>query len=401
MRSWWCFATLLLLPACQPDPTTEVELLPYEGDAFPVRSVPIAYPAFAGLVTDSFSDTISVVDLATGERLASRPVGRNPVDLDGPHHVAVDPEANAVFVALSYPRVNATGPHAVHGSAAVPGYVQRLTLDQLTPVGNVRVANNPGDIVLSGDKKRLVVSHYDLTLAEANPTDVEAARASLAVIDTTQILASGSPRPKMIKTCVAPHSVILPQPDGRMAYVACYGEDALAIVDLDDDSVPIERIDVGPGVVGFGAPSYGPYAMSLSPDGKWIAVSNTESRDVRFFDTTTRTFDLARTITTQGAPYFTTFTANGERLYIPTQGPDAIVVADITGMTAPTLRPLTRDECPVPHLVARSGASIFAVCEGDHVGAGKVAAFDELLNHQRSTDVGVYPDSLFMLGSAP
>ena len=107
-----------------------------------------------GLVSNAGSDTITAVDIAQGKVLATVPVGKNPVDLDGPHHVAIDRARGFAYVAFSYPvNTNAVGPHASHGSSARLGLVQKLRLDDLVIVGEVRVDTNPGDIVLSDDGK--------------------------------------------------------------------------------------------------------------------------------------------------------------------------------------------------------------------------------------------------------
>ena len=81
----------------------------------------------------------------------------------------------------------------------------------------VRVDANPGDIVLSEDGKRLVVSHFDLQRAIENPGDLAAARSTLAVIDPDTMALSGSPAPTRIPLCIAAHGVVLSRPDGARA----------------------------------------------------------------------------------------------------------------------------------------------------------------------------------------
>lgn len=387
-------SAICILSAGCPDDRTLVEFEPYEGEAYPDRVSDIAYPSRAALVTDSLSDTISVLDLATGAKLDARPVGRNPVDIDGPHHVAIDAARGVGFVALSYPRTNAVGPHATHGSSALPGYVQKLDLRDLSVQGRVRVDPNPGDVVLSEDGTRLVVSHFDLQRATKNPTDIEAARATLALIDALTLS-----QPKFIDTCVAPHGIALSRPDGRTAYVACYGEDRLAVVDLTQPEAPPTLVDVGPGVVGFGAPSYGPYVAMLSPDGTYVVVANTVSKDVRFFDVASGAFDLDRTITTIGAPYSPAFTSD-DKLVIPTQQPDAIVIVDLTGVEPTETRPFSASECVLPHEVMRDGDNTFVVCEGDKKSNGTILMLDGALEVVTSTVVGVYPDAIRRIGAA-
>ncbi len=379
---------------------------PYEGEAFPDTRPPVRWPdGPAALVTDSLSDTVSVVDLATGERVDVRPVGRNPVDVDGPHHLALDAARGEAFVALSYPVTKAAGPHAEHGSSVVPGFVQRLRVRDLAPIGQVRIDPNPGDVVLSRDGSRVVVSHFDIQRALDNPTSLERARATIAVIEAASVVPSGSPRPTFIPTCVAPHGIALLGERGSTAFVACYGEDRLAKVNLDDPSAPVEYVDVGPGVVGFGSPLYGPYVALLSPDEAEVVVSNTASKDVRFYDVAAGAFDLERTIATEGAPYFPAFDATGRYLAIPTQGPDALVVRDLLGDEPDRARSFTGAECDRPHAILPDGEGWALVCEGDRTTPGKVLRLDAALATVSTADVGLYPDTIVRVapgqGGAP
>jgi YVTN family beta-propeller protein len=388
-------AVLALACACETPIEDRVVYEPYEGEAYPDRYEPLRWPdGPAVLVTDSLSDTVSVVDLASGERTDVRPVGRNPVDLDGPHHLAIDPMRGEAFIALSYPVTGTKGPHAEHGSATVPGFVQRLSLADLRPLGQVRVEANPGDLVVSADGSRIVVSHFDLERAIDNPTDLAAARASIAVIDARSVVPTGSPRPTFVPTCVAPHGLALLGERGSLAFVACYGEDRLAIVDLDASPPSVEHVDVGPGVSGFGSPMYGPYVALLSPDEASVVVSNTASKDVRFFDVATRSFDLERTIVTEGAPYFPAFDASARWLAIPTQAPDALVVVDLEGTEPSRLRSFGSDECDRPHAVVPDGDGWAVVCEGDRKQHGSVVRLDASLATVARAEVGLYPDTI-------
>ena len=393
-------AILSALTACSsPEPSATFTYDPYAGDAYPNRRPKIEIPEGGlGIVSDSLSDSLSLLDLATGERLGSYPVGRDPVTIDGPHHVVADAARGSVFIALSYPVDAAShGPHSSHGGSNVPGYVQKVALDDMRILGQVRVDPNPGDIVLSQDGSRLVVSHFDLQRAVANPSNIEAARATLAVIDPEAVLLSGSAIPKRLPICIAPHGVALSKPDGARAFVACYGEDALAVADLNDPSAPIKRIPVGGDPSPY-SPAYGPYAAVMSADGGLIAVSNTVSKDVRFFDVATETFDPARTVKTLGAPFFAAFSADGSRLFIPTQQPDALLLIDLTQGNAEILsRTFTADECEKPHVAEVHGeeGQLFLVCEGDWKKPGRVLLLDpESLETIASAEVGVYPDGL-------
>lgn len=399
LKRWRSAAVALAtggLSACAPDPT--ITYAAYSGTAYPNRAAPITWPkGGAALVTNSYADTVSVVDLALGAPFLTRPVGRNPVDLDGPHHVAVDPAGKFAFTALSYPRVNASGPHAAHGSASIPGYVQKLSLTDLSIVGSVRIENNPGDIVMSSDGKRIVVSHFDLERAVENPNDIEKARASLAVVDPEGIAPSGSTKPTFIRVCVAPHGVVLEAGTSR-AFVACYGEDSLAIIDLDQPTGVIERVPVGANVSGFGSPKYGPYALSFDTAGGRVAVSSTQSKDLRFFDVASKAFDEAATVTLVGAPFFTAWSADDQTLFVPTQDPDALVAVRFDA-TEPKAITFDSTTCIKPHVVTRVGAALYLVCEGDHASAGSLVVLDEALVVQSSTPLGVYPDAFAVVAA--
>lgn len=379
------------------DPPIVYEYDAYQGDAYPNQRKPLVLPDTGALfVSNSYSDTLSVLDAASGAVLGTYPVGRDPVSLDGPHHVVVSEESNAVYVGLSYPVPDTgAGPHASHGSATKPGFAQKLALSDMSIVGQVRVDNNPGDIVVSGDGKRVFTSHYDLIRALKNPTDIDAARATIAVIDTSTMALVNSPAPKRITTCVAPHGMLLSEPDANTAYVACYGEDSLAIVDVDKGTV--ERIPVGANMGGFGNPSHGPYSLAMSPDSKTIAIGDTVSTDVRFFDIATKQMLPSQTVKVFGIPFFPVWSADGTQLIIPLQAPDGLVIIDVATQQEVKYRPFVADECKRPHVVLRLPSDTIAVtCEGDHVSPGKVLWLDpSTLDTIRSQDVGVYPDALY------
>lgn len=375
------------------------EYAPYEGEAFPNKRTPLTIPeGGAAFVTNSYSDTVSVLAIATGDILGTYPVGRDPVSLDGPHHIAVSPSGDAVYIGLSYPVVAAAGPHASHGSSTRSGYAQKLDGGDMHVVGQVRVDYNPGDIVLSEDGKRLVTSHFDLKLALANPTNLEAARATVAVIDPSQMFLTGSPSATRIKTCVLPHGMALSRPDGATLYVSCYGEDSVTIVDLNAGQVS-KRIPLGAAAGDFGDPTYGPYSLTLSPSGALLAVGSTVSNDVRFIETSQGELNSDLTLPMLGSPYFAAFSADEKQIVVPLQSPDAVAIFDLATKTELARRDFSGDECPLPHQVARDKSGDYLlVCEGDHEGPGKLLWLNSTsLDVKRSVEVEVYPDAVTLL----
>lgn len=390
-RSLLSLLALLSVLGCGSQPPSKIDDA-YEGTAFPEQRPLLELPdTDFGLTSNNGSDSVSLLALAAESVLTTSPIGVDPVALDGPHHIAVSRELGAAFVALSYPApAVAPGPHAAHGSSQRAGRVQRLGLDRLAPEADTEVETNPGDIVLSEDGTRLVVSHFDLVRA-MRETKLQEQRADLALLDPSDLQAG----PSYVRTCVAPHGVALSRPSGDLAFVACYGEDALAIVDTSAPDATPELFSIGPGGKP-GRPYYGPYAAVLSSDGQRLAISNTESSDVRFFDVNERTF-LEQVVVTPGKPYFAAWSAGDEQLFIPTQNPDAIVVVDPTSGVVQKTHTFDVSECQLPHelVLASDDSALFVVCEGDHVAPSVVLALDpSSLETLTTYPVGVYPDRL-------
>jgi DNA-binding beta-propeller fold protein YncE len=383
---------------CSDGGTTRVND-PYAGTPFPNRRTPFEERSELGVVSNNGSDTLTLVDLSVPEVIGSAGVGLDPVDLDGPHHVALDRARGEVFTVLAYPvPPMSPGPHAAHGASQRSGFVERLALGDLTPLGALEVETNPGDIVLSDDGTRLVVSHFDLGRAQRAP-DLEGKRATVVIVDPGAVGPGATP--SFVPTCVAPHGIALSRPSGERAYVACYGEDALAVVDTTDPTAAPELVSLGIGGEP-GRPFYGPYAAVLSPNGELVAVSNTESRDLHLFDIARRQFLVTIASNDGATPYFVAWSEDGSELFVPVQSPDGVARLSTFGGSPGATRYFSGTQCEKPHEVVRSHAGrIFLVCEGDHVGPGKLLELDpDSLVTLAELEVGVYPDRL-AIGAAP
>src|SRR5437016_2939092 len=90
-------------------------------------------PAFASqpriMMTDNGDDTLAVVslDLPQPKLYALLPFGDNPVEREGPHHIAASADGAILFVPLSnYVPGSGTGPHGSHGLGTVPGSLLAL-----------------------------------------------------------------------------------------------------------------------------------------------------------------------------------------------------------------------------------------------------------------------------------
>jgi DNA-binding beta-propeller fold protein YncE len=372
---------------------------PYQGgEAFPNRMPKLTLPrGELGFVSNSFSDTIDLIDLTRGTRISSTPIGRNPVDIDGPHHVAVDTKNQVAYTAFSYPDSSATvgGAHAAHGGSKRLGYLQQLSLDFLAPTTGLILDENPGDIAISADGARVVVSHFDLRRANLATGE---RRANLVVAKTSSFAQTPVPDPLRIRVCRAPHGIALSKSTPAIAYIACYADDAIAIVDLIDSAKPVRMVPLGASVNDGSTPLWGPYSVVLSPSGKLLVVASTEAKVITVFDTETMTA-RGQIIDTSGAPYLPAFGKDENRLYVPTQNPDGFREVDLTTGATVRFRRTQIEECEKPHEVGFFGEqALYVVCEGNRTTKSTVLTFDSASFEPRSRiEVGVYPDRLAFL----
>lgn len=396
---------LTLAAACSSPGEPGVIDLPPPGDAFPAAPLSFSWPAgpFA-LVSDNGSDTVTVVDLEGRKVAGALRAGLDPVDIDGPHHLAYHRQRREIFVALAYPApAISPGPHAAHGSSQRPGKVVRLDAATGQITGEMRADNNPGDIFLSDDGARLLVSHFDLQKALANAAQgIEAQRAPLLIYDPEDFRPEASPR--SIPVCITPHGVALSRPDGRHAFVACYGEDALAVVDLanPDPVAAVQRVPVGPAPGVGSSLQYGPYAAVLDPAGRRVLIGTTEGRDLRVFDVDTGAMTPQR-YSAGGAVYFAAANAASTVAYVPVQTPDLLARVDLSGqgeLVELQRRSFSKDECQRPHEAALwdDDQELLLVCEGDHLTPGKLLILDpQTLETRASLPMGVYPDKVLVV----
>ncbi len=123
----------------------------------------VAIPAArAAYVTNNVSDSLSVVD-RDGDAVDAVPVDLDPDAHEAPHHLAIDSQGKTVFVALAFPpepaKKKPKDPHATHGNASDLGKLARLDLATLAVKETRDTAENPGDVILTHDKTRVLVTH--------------------------------------------------------------------------------------------------------------------------------------------------------------------------------------------------------------------------------------------------
>jgi DNA-binding beta-propeller fold protein YncE len=334
--------------------------------AYPSTRATVALPAHGLLVALRGEDRLAVVDLDARRLLEAVSVGRDPVSLDGPASLARD--GTGAFYTLLAPPPSAVppGPHAARASKERVAWLQKLAGDDLRPVGELRIGPYSGDLALSDDGTRAVATHFDLRGdADGGPPDAgDFARATILDIPTSTLRAFDSPDPVEIATCVGARGVALSRGDGRTAFVACTGEDALAVVDLAARLV--RRVPLG-----SGGARVEPSFVARAPAGDLLAIACAGTRDVRFFDAARSTVTVARSATFDSAPGLPTFGPDGAVVYVPledVQGGASVIVVDAA--SGSTLARVTVEGCLHPAQLLRDGDTLDVLCEGDGVGPG-------------------------------
>ncbi len=358
----------------------------------PLSTVVPIESARAAYVTNNGSDDIAVID-RDDAAIVLRSLDVDPSAHEAPHHLAIDAEGH-VFVALAFPPNEKTKPqdkHAGHGGSDSLGALLRLDQKTLSVEARRDVDQNPGDVVLTHDGKRVLVTHFDMRRAMQKAKDgaaTSAMYARLLVLDaqTLDVIAARA-------VCVAPHGIAITD-DDHTAVIACYGSDEIALVDLSSKDLPTTHVPIAIAAGVPGAPRFGPYSVAIARDGRRALVADLESADVRVIDLATRQFLPDSTIALGARAMMPEIAGDNEAL-VPLQGPDGVARVDFA-KGAITARVSFGAECKNPH-VARVAPDrrAYVVCEGDHVAPGAVIEIDpRTLAIVKRWIVGVYPDGI-------
>jgi hypothetical protein len=361
------------------------------------------------VTSNSGDDSLSVLDPATPGPAGRVVVGFNPVELENPHHLAVDPAGRYIYVNLTLAGVGAgLGPHGMHGASTQAGFVVKL--DSLTgrEVARVKVDENPGDSTLSVDGRTLYVTHYDEAGWRAHQRS-----SNLIIVDTERMVVRAR-----VALCPAAHGVRVTA-DGSTLYATC-GPDQLAVVDLAAADFPVRWVAVpGGGPADAAACVRCPYALALAPDETvWLSNLGPNSGSaggrgsVEVFDPQREggSFDPVRRIPLRGRPVFSSFVADAAtgsyRVLVPEQiGPgDAVLIysAGAPGEAPQRLGSIDFDprQCLHAHmmLVDSDGQRGQLICEGDQRGPGSFVWLDLVAGTVLgAVPIGVFPDGLALV----
>jgi DNA-binding beta-propeller fold protein YncE len=371
---------------------------PSRPGAFPDPRSPIANVSDGvGIVTDFGSDQLSIIDLRSNLVSAQRSVVVDPIAQNGPHHAQIDSKNGWVYVTLAFPAPSIPpGPHATLTNT--PGLLLKLALEDLSVQSELTVDVSPGDVKLTPDASKLLVSHFDLarvTQGMAQNLGVEQMRATIMVVDPGSLQTIVD-----VPLCAAPNTIDI-TPDGKTAYVACYAEDAVGVVHLDATDLAtnpagaVERFPVGPSPGKPGSPTYGPYTLAVVGTQLYVGERDAKSLDV--IDLPSR--QVVRSIPLSGAVTWIAPTAMAQQVIVSMQADDGLDLVDTFTGTVKASRSLADGSCTRPNFVAASGERYFVVCGGDSMASGGVLEIDKgTLATVRSFAVGTQPDSIAFAG---
>jgi hypothetical protein len=386
----------LLLVACDgaaTEPTLDFSIPPDESW---VERRPIPAPRGAlALVTNNYDDTLSYVDLGLEPpaEIARIPVGLSPVEREGPHHLVSEPSGEVVWVGISNFVPNAGGgPHGAHGTGVANGYAQAYRVSDGVELARVRVDRSPGDIRITPDGGKILLTHFDLLrITQAKPgASTDELYSRLAVIDVAT-----RTREALVPVCPAAHGISVSR-DGARAFVACW-DDRVAIVDLKAPGHPSTTVDVLPLPGTIASPECQPYALTAASDGATVWVGCFESGELRALSGSGVMTDVA--VDLGGAPMFGEQLADG-RLVMPVQAGDGLFFLDPDTLTILHTTRFDPAECTMPHIVARNGDRLVLVCEGDRVTAGTMVLLDLEGEVEHVIPLGRYPDDLAIVPGA-
>jgi len=351
-----------------------------------------------GYVANRNSDTVSVLDLDAMTLLASVPVGRGPVDIDGPRTVVLDSANGLGYVALSYPFANESV-HALSqpGATQRTGYVQALKLADLSIAGELRMDPSAADLSFSKTTGQLAVSHFDLF--RALNSDLNARRANLALIDAASGMTQGKAEARRIPVCAAPAAIAF-DGSGTRVFVACTGEDSIAVVDSASGEV-LSRVPAGEAAVNK------PYALVIDPERERMLVSNQVSFAVSVFDlsdspnlltTLAPRLDEEQGVRISGIPMFAALLSD-TTLVVPFQAPNGAALFDLnTGKELLEVQYSDADCTNPAQFSVSSDSRLRLVCEGDHYRDGAVVEVDPAtLEIIASVPVEIYPERMSIL----
>lgn len=274
------------------------------------------------VVANKQAATASVIEVGTGQTLATLPVG------NGPHEVAVSRDGRWAVV-TNY------GAQAPGNSLTVLD-LSTLTVTRTIDLGEFRRPH--GVQFIAGSAKVAVTSEatqmlvlVDIASGEVDTMIPTGGRGSHMVGVTadgsrawTANIGDGSVTEIDLRAAKALRQIAVSTrtegigvtPDGRSVWVGSNDQHTVSVVDAAEGKVAV--VLPSPGF---------PYRVSLSPDGKYAVVPQPEGGSVRIFDVATRK-ELGA-VTLSGEPVGTAVSGDSKFAYVSLQGTNEVAVVDL------------------------------------------------------------------------
>lgn len=341
-----------------------------------------------GFIANQFDDSVSVVDLDSMTVLGTAPVGRDPVEIDGPRHLTWSADAATFYAVLSYP-FEVVSPHAAEfGSSTRAGYVQSLGAADLRPLGEARAAERAGDVALAADGSQLAVTHFD-TLRSLEGETLSDRRSDLVLIDRPLEMASGSAVSRRVPACVAPSAIAYGKHSDR-AFVVCTGEDALGVMDTRQGTL----ISLTPSAAPTQTKPFKPWTIALDGPRDRLLIANQQVNTVDIFSAEDNPRLLA-SARVNAVPFHAAWVGEAEFI-VALQRPNGAVRVSATDGAALVEVAYSTAECENPsEPQLLPDGRLFLVCEGDHYARGALARLDpETLAIVQRVELGLYPERM-------
>lgn len=341
-----------------------------------------------GFVANQLEDTVSVVDLDSMSVVGTTPIGRDPVEIDGPRHLTWNAKDEAFYTVLSYPH-EVVSPHAAEfGGSIRAGYVQRLGATDLRPLGEMRASERAGDLALAPDGSQLAVTHFD-TLRSLEGETLSDRRSDLVLIDQPAEMASGNAPSRRAPACVAPSALAYGKQSDR-AFVVCTGEDSIGVMDTRQGAL----ISLTPTAAPTLDKPFKPWTIALDGPRERLLISNQQVNTVDVFsaEDNPRLLSSARV---GGVPFHAAWVGEAEFI-VALQRPSgaARVSATDGALLAEASYSTTECENPSEPQLLPDGR-LFLVCEGDHYDRGALVALDpQTLAITARVQLGLYPERM-------
>jgi len=255
-------------------------------------------------IPNTDASSVSVVDLAANQTIATIPVGQSPIG------VAISPDGAKVYITNQQSST----------ISVINTATNTVQTTFVTPIGT-----KPTGIVVTPDNSKIYVADHQLNSVLVYNTATNSLISTIPVgtspygvcisPDGTKVYAANSSDNTISVINTATNIVIATVPvglgpnalcisaDGNTLYVANYGSNNVSVVNTLNNTLTTS-IPAGAGAS----------VVSLSPDGKELYVSNPNDNTVSVINTTDNS--VIATIPVNGGPYGMSISKDGSKLYV-------------------------------------------------------------------------------------